>query len=290
MAALAWRQHGVVTRAQLRGLGLSDRSVDRRLAVGRLHPVWRGVFAVGHPGLSPDGRRMAAVLAVGAGAVLSHRSAAALWNLPVREPGLEVTSTRRVRDRPALRVHFARALGPRASTSVRGIPVTTPIRTLVDLAGSLDEPALRRATRQAEVLRLVDSRTLVAAAAGRPGAVRLARLAADEPTPTHSELEDRALELLARHGLPRPEVNVALRELGAEVDLLFRAQRVAIECDGARVHDTRLVRRDDARRQARLEAAGYRVLRVSWEQVTREANQTAARIRLALAAPRPGDT
>lgn len=293
IARLAVRQHGVVTRGQLRELGLSDRSVENRLAVGRLHALHRGVYAVGHRRLSREGRALAATLACAPGAALSHRSAAALWGLPVREGLIEVSVARRLHQRPGIRVHPVRSLEPRDVTQLGGVPITTPARTLLDLAEGLDPRALGRAVRQAEVLRIVTTISLEAqlsTSAGRHNADRLAAIVAHGPAPTRSELEDLTLDLLRRHGLPQPETNVLLTECGFEVDLLFRGPRVIVECDGDRYHGTRLAREHDARRQARLEAAGYRVLRLTWQQVVSDELRTVERVRLALAAVRPRGT
>ena len=168
-----------------------------------------------------------------------------------------------------------RRLDPLDRTREAGIPVTTVPRTLLDLADVVGEDRLRRAVREAFVRRRVDERRLRAAVErgnGRRGARRLAALLADGPTATRSELEDRFLELLRAHGLPRP----------VEADFLFADARLVVETDGARFHDNRIAREADAMRQAMLEAAGYRVLRVTWRQVTREPQQTARRVRAAL--------
>ncbi|HUB77054.1 MAG TPA: DUF559 domain-containing protein [Solirubrobacteraceae bacterium] len=180
-----------------------------------------------------------------------------------------------------------RRLDPLDRTREAGIPVTTVPRTLLDLADVVGEDRLRRAVREAFVRRRVDERRLRAAVErgnGRRGARRLAALLADGPTATRSELEDRFLELLRAHGLPRPGVNVRLGGLPrpVEADFLFADARLVVETDGARFHDNRIAREADAMRQAMLEAAGYRVLRVTWRQVTREPQQTARRVRAAL--------
>lgn len=288
IAALASRQHGLITAAQLIGLGVTRRVIGYRVDSGRLHPVHRGVYAVGHRALGEHARLHAAVLAIGSDAVLSHLSAAGLWGLvrPAPQRRVEVTTTRRLTQRRAIRLHVTQTLPRRDVTRTYGIPVTTPARTLLDLAGAVPPNVLRRALREAEVQRLIDSSTLPDSAHGRDGAARLRELAAPGPTPTRSELEDRTLELLTRHGFPAPQVNATLRIAGSsyEVDFLFHDHRVIVEADGERYHATPLARRHDAARQAVLEAAGYRVLRLTWAQVTRDENQTAARLRRILPA------
>jgi Transcriptional regulator, AbiEi antitoxin len=175
LARLAAEQHGVVALRQLPELGLSSSAVRSRVASGRLHRVHRGVYAVGHRVLGVEGRWIAAVLACGRDAVLSHRSAAALWSLrPTTRTAIDVTVPRRVGlSRPGIDVHRATGLEPGDLTRVRGVPCTTVARTLVDLAEVIDRRELARACEQAEVLRRFDARALEGALArttGRHGA------------------------------------------------------------------------------------------------------------------------
>jgi hypothetical protein len=155
IAAIAGRQHGVVSLEQLRALTLSDRAVRGRVVAGRLHSLHEGVYAVGHTSLTPEGRWMAAVLACGEGAVLSHRSAAILWGL--REgggPRVEVTSRRRVgRTREGILVHWRPGLDASDMTARDGIPCTSVARTLLDLAEALTPDGVERACSRAEALR-----------------------------------------------------------------------------------------------------------------------------------------
>jgi predicted transcriptional regulator of viral defense system len=290
VARLAARQHGVVALWQLRALGLAAHEIKYKVRAGRMHPMRRGVYAVGHAGVSWEGRCLAAVLAIGDGAVASHMSAAALWGVLDERPGpIDVAVARRVRSSRGIRVHSVRCL-PRADTAkISGVPVTTVPRTLLDLADVAPERTLRRAVRQAAVHHQVDERALrgqLQRAQGRHGAPRLAALIADGPAPTRSELEDRTLELLRTHGFPRPVVNATLAGLArrVEVDFLFAEHGLIVEADGARYHDNRIARQDDAARQAMLEAAGYRVVRVTWAQITRETAQTVSRLRRAFGA------
>ena len=159
VADLAARQHGVVSIEQLLAIGLSRGTVKRWVADGRLHPVHRGVYAVGHARLSANGRFMAAVLACGEGAVLSHRSAAHLWNLKAGGTRIEVTapaSGRRAPDR--VRLYRTRRLGSEDRTRIEGIPVTNLARTLIDLAGVVDRRRFERAFEEAERNRQLDVR------------------------------------------------------------------------------------------------------------------------------------
>jgi very-short-patch-repair endonuclease len=290
VAELAGRQHGIVSTSQLRSLGLTWDDIAYRTRTGRLHPIHRGVYAVGHRHLTETGLFVAALLAVGPGATLSHASAAALWGIRPRGRGrIDVTVARRVKPRRGVRIHAVRALPPSDVTRHMGIPVTTPARTLLDLADVLPRRALARAVHEAEVQRLVDHRQLrdqVERCRGRRAAAILAALLADGPAPARSDLEDRAIELFAQHGLPKPRSNVRVE--GIEVDFLFADARLIVETDGDRYHHTHFARRNDADKQARLEAAGYRVIRLTWDQVTKRPAQTAARIMRALIAPTAG--
>ena len=288
LAGIARRQHGVVTVPQLRACGLGDSAIGHRAQVGRLHRLHRGVYAVGHAGVSEQGRYLAAILAVGHGAVLSHRSAAALWGLVRSRPGAaDVTVAVCIHSRRGIRVHAVRHIDAREQTRIERVPVTTVARTLLDLADVLSPGALRRVVREAYAQQRVDEQQLWAVlsrANGRHGAPRLSALIAPGLVATRSELEDRMLDLVQAYGLPRPLVNARLADLprGVEVDFLFPDARLVVEADGARFHDNRLARESDVARQAMLEAAGYRVLRVTWTQVTQQARETARRLQRAL--------
>ncbi len=292
IAATARRQHGVITHTQLCGLGLTGPAIAYRLRVGRLHRMHRGVYAVGHPALSTTGRYLAAVVAIGPGAVLSHVAAAELWG--VLQPGarraVDVTVARHLAHRAGIRVHCVRAVNDDDRTRLEGIPITTPQRTLLDLAATgASEWTLRRAVGEAEVQRRASARSLIEAierAGPRAGSARLGAIVRPGPAPTRSVLEDRTLAFLEAHGFPRPQVNVRLAVLGGEVeaDFLYPEQRLVIETDGARFHDHSLARERDAKRQARIEAAGYRVLRLTWQQLTGDGLQTVTRLRAALRA------
>jgi predicted transcriptional regulator of viral defense system len=292
IAEKARRQHGVVSLRQLEELGLRGSAIRKRVARGSLHRVHRGVFAVGHPLLTVEGRLMAAVLACGPGAVLSHRTAAAHWGISADATArLDVSSPRRAgRGRPGITVHSGAALKPGDATVREGIPCTTVARTLVDLAGMIDRAALSRACERAEALRLFDGRAVtaqLARAGGRSGAAALRATLADwlaESEFTRNEFERRFLELCSEAGVPRPEVNVwlALPGEGVEVDFLWPAEGLAVETDSRTHHGTRRAFERDRRRDQRLLVAGFRVARFTWRQVFNRPDEVVATLRALL--------
>lgn len=283
--ALAERQHAVVTRAQLVALGLSDQGIGRRVEDGRLHRVHRGVYAVGHPSLTIEGRFFAAVATLGEGAVLSHLSAAVLWRLrPARGPRIDVTVPSRGgrSRRRAVIVHRA-PLAASDVTTRNGIPVTTPARTLVDLADVLPRRQLERALDEAAYLRL-DLGGLEPLPGRRGSRLLAGVLARHDPgsTRTRSELEERMLGLCRRFRVPTPAVNATVH--GDEVDFVWRDARLMVETDGWAAHGTRGAFERDRRRDAELVAAGWRVMRISHTRLEREPDWVAARIAAALRA------
>jgi predicted transcriptional regulator of viral defense system len=292
---LASQQHGIVAGAQLRRLGLDDRRVRRRVEAGRLHRIHQGVYAVGYRPLSAHGRRMAAVLACGSGAVLSHRSAAALWGLRENRRGsYDVTApNRRGRIPAGIEAHRDGTLVPADRTVLHGIPCTSVERTLLDLAAVVPVGELRKAISEAEVLRLLDHdaiRRLIKRNRGRRGVARL-RMLLDDIHPltqrTRSEMERRFLQLCERAGLPQPEVNVELDFDGLRLvpDFLWRDAGLIIEADSRRYHDTDSAFLLDRRREQHLLLAGWRVARCTWEQVDREPRNLARIIRGLLGHP-----
>jgi len=289
---LAARQHGVVARRQLLASGLTARMIERRAAGRQLVALHRGVYAVGHDRLRREGWWMAAVLAVGDGALLSHRDAAALHGL--RPPGdhvrWEVTTTGRASSTDRIRVYGTAALDAQDRTSVDGIPVTGVARTLVDLAGTVPAAQLRKALNEAERQRVFDLRAIertMAATARRRGrghaAMResLDELSAVGAPVTRSELEDRFLALLEARGLPRPQTNYGIE--GMEVDACWPQQRLVVELDGWDGHATRRAFQQDRERGNALELGGWHLLRFTWADVTRRPRETAAQVRGALA-------
>lgn len=287
LARLAERQHGRVSIRQLRALGIDRKRIEHRVRAGRLHPEYRGVYIVGRRDRSFHGRAMGAVLAI-EGAVASHLTAAALYGLRTPRAGEEihVTVARKVRQRTGIRVHCVRDL-PQADVTIRdAIPLTTPARTLLDLAATLPPRQARRAVNEALVQRKVTLAMLERQAResnGHRGTGALLDLIADA-APTRSELEDMALAFLRRHGL-EPEANVVVA--GWEVDFLLAEHALVIEADGAQYHDNPLARERDARKQAALEAAGFRVERLTWRDVTRDEPKAARRLLAAVCAQAP---
>ena len=285
IARLASLQYGVVSRAQLLILGLSEGAIDHRVAVGRLHCVHRGVYRVGHEAPLLFAREAAALLACGELAVLSHLAAGALWLLvPPDQTAVDVTVLNGGRrPRPGIRVH--RSSLPWADvTTCRGLPVTTPERTLADVAGSVEPAVLERAADEA-VRRRLTTRARLREAAARAPALRAVLNQAGGPAFTRSEAERRLTALLRKAGLPPPEHNV--HTAGHEVDLLWRDQALVIEIDGYAYHSGRAAFERDRARDADLMTAGLRVLRITWSQLTGEPERVVALVASGLR-PLPG--
>jgi predicted transcriptional regulator of viral defense system len=288
VARRAAEQFGVLSLDDLRGCGLARDGVSVRVRNGHLHPIHRGVYAVGHANVSLEGRFLAAVKACGPSAVLSHFSAAALWGLLAwddRRPEVTVFGTA-TRVHPGLRVHRTRRLDRQDVGRHERIPVTSPARTLLDLASALEYRPLRRAVRQAQSLgrvNLVELAEVLTRLGARRGVRKLARIIATGSAPTRSELEDVVLDLILRGGLAHPCVNAPLILAGRRVipDFRWPEEHLIVEADGAAWHDGKLAREDDAERQALCEAHGERVLRVTWEQAIARPSQTVSRIRAA---------
>lgn len=272
--ALARNQHGVVARRQLLELGLGDEAIEHRLAKGRLHVITRGVYAVGWPEMTRERRWMAAVLTCGKGAVLSHRSAGALWGIArEREGRIDVSVRRRCEHRrKGVRARSRPSL-PDKDVVVRDrLPVTAPARTLVDLATELRPMALERAVNEADKLDLIDPdelRTELASFAGEPGVRRL-RSVIDRHTFC---LSDSNLELLFRPiaaaaGLPPPLTKVWVN--GFEVDFFWPDIGLVVETDGLRYHRTAATQARDRLRDQTHTAAGLTTLRFTHRQVKYE--------------------
>jgi hypothetical protein len=270
LAELADRQHGVVARNQLRELGWSDAAIHRAVAEARLRRIHLGVYAVGHCSLRVEGRWLGAVLACGPGAALSHRSAAAFWELHGSDRAqIDVIGLRRRGTvDPAIDLHRTRRLDAGDVTMHRGLRVTSVARTLVDLAGVVHAPVLERAVAQAEVLGLYDHAALCGLldrSSGRRGAGALRAAIGAAPAMTRSELERRFLRLCGRNGIPAPVVNATV--CGYEVDFLWPEARLVVETDGHAYHRTRHAFEVDRRRDAELLIAGYRVLRITYRRL-----------------------
>lgn len=286
------RQWGVISRAELQECGLSRHAIAGRVTKGWLHPLHRGVYAVGHDRPPLEGRFLAAVKACAPSGMLSHRAAAALFGFlrwDGRHPEVTVPGPG-TRLHRGVRVHRAASLDPCDIAYVQGIPITSPARTLADLAAQLSARELRRAVRQAQSLRLVELRELVdvlTRLGPRRGSRKLARIIATGPAPTRSELEDVVLDLIVGAGLAHPDVNVPIVLAGRRVvpDFRWALEHLVVEADGAAWHEHKLAREDDAERQALLEAHGQQVIRVTWDQAVAKPGETLTRLRAAGAPP-----
>jgi predicted transcriptional regulator of viral defense system len=258
--ALVRQQHGAISRRQLLELGLSPRQIERRIASGRLHPTWRGVYAVGRPLLGRRGHWMAAVLASSPGAVLSHGSAAALWGFGNERVGtidVSVPAKRRSRLR-GIRVHRRTEAVLGDVLNRDGIPLTSPVRTLIDLATRLSPMQLERAVNEADKLDRVRADVLLAslgAHRGQPGVARLRELL--DPLAfrlSDSELEQRMRTLAMTAGLPTPETKARVN--GYEVDFYWPDLGIVVEADGLRYHRTASQQRRGLERDQAHLAAG----------------------------------
>jgi predicted transcriptional regulator of viral defense system len=289
IAELAALQHGVVALSQLREIGLSESAIRSRAARGRLHRVHAGIYAVGHRRLTRKGHWMAAVLACGPGAALSHRAAGALLGIrPAARRGIEVTAPRR-RQRPGIDTYVAK-LTRADVTTVDGIPCTTAARTLLDLAAVVDRQSLEKAINEAEVLQLFDLKAVNAALerAGRRRGTAALRETLTNLDPlqarTRSELERRFLTLCRRAGLPPPEVNawIEVGDEGFQVDFLWRRQRLVVETDGWATHSTRRAFERDRRRILLLMRAHFQTVPVTWRQVIHRPDEVIGALRAGL--------
>jgi very-short-patch-repair endonuclease len=287
IARLAAGQHGVVSRAQLRLAGVGEGAIDRRIRLCRLHRVHRGVYLVGHTVAPSRAREMAAVLACGPRAVVSHRTAAGLWALlsPDRLRAVDVTVVESwAKSRPGVKVHLARRLERRDLRQLDGIPITSPARTLLDLAVVVPTDAFERALAEAEARRLVRERDLkdvLSRNRGRRGAgVLRAFFVGQEAVLQRSRAERRLLSLVRAAALPAPELNTRLGRF--EVDFLWRAERLVVEVDGYAFHGGRAAFERDRRRDAELQSEGLRVMRITWRQLVGEPDAVVARLTRAL--------
>jgi predicted transcriptional regulator of viral defense system len=277
IARLARQQHGRIARRQLLTLGFGADAIDYRLAHSRLHVVYRGVYAVGHDVPTREANWMAAVLAGGEGAVLAYRDAGALWGFRRHARAvIEVTTPRSQRLRRGIQFHRS-SLPFDEVTTEDGIPVTTVPRTLLDLATVLRPRQLERALNEAETMRLWDelslldllrryprragSRAVRAVLAARNAGAKIIR----------SDLELAFLEFLDRFGFPGPELNTTVE--GFEVDAVWREQRVVVELDSRTFHMTAAAFEADRERDRKLQAAGWRTIRITWRQLEDDAAQ-----------------
>jgi very-short-patch-repair endonuclease len=278
ISALAQRDHGIVDVDGLRAVGASRTQIGRRLDAKRLVPLHRGVYALGHRRLTNAGWWLAALRAIGPGAVLSHVHAAALHELrPPPRGWINVTvQSRSRRQRKGIRVHATLDLPPEHVTVVDRIPVTTVPRTLADLAGTVPEPQLARALEAAEAHGFLDVPSVLAVSAGRPGAQALKRLLQQELPHTRSEFEAAFLSLCDRYGIARPRMNTRVE--GYEVDAVWPERNLIVELDGYRYHRTRAAFERDRERDADLHARGFATLRFTYRQVTSRPRWVANRL------------
>lgn len=292
LAEIAACQHGVLSHAQLLDAGLSRSGIGRAAAEGRIHRVFRGAYALGHPGVRERGRLFAATLACGDGAVISHRSAAALMGLLDRGPAsIDVIAPGwRGRRVDGIRRHDVRRPQPWETGTYDGIPCTSPARTFVDLAGVVGVRTLRSAFERAAARKLLDIEAIETSIGpgGRRGTPALRGLL-DEWRPVaavaktarlKSPLEAKILPLLAKRGLPMPLANVPvdLAEGRIEVDFLWREHRLVLEADSRAFHATDVASERDRWRDRELMRVGYSTLRVTWEQAEKETEEIGAAI------------
>lgn len=286
VANLATAQHGVVAVGQLRSLGLGRQRTQHRVTAGRLHPMHRGVYAVGHRALTEQGRWMAAVLACGPGAHLSHLSAAALWGVrPTSQTAVDVTVPCPRRGRAGIVLRQAGRPHAEDVTRRQGIPVASIPRMLLDLAALLPARELRRVWEEADRQGLVDidaiarlcARTRVRA--GVRTLRRLLRTYAPAPA-VRSELERRFLELCRDAGLPAPAVNAQVA--GLEVDMSWPAAGLMVELDGYAFHRHRGAFERDRARDAALALAGFRVVRMTHRRLEAEPSEVVRTVRALL--------
>jgi very-short-patch-repair endonuclease len=298
IAAFAAGQHGVVTRGQLGALGLKRGAIEHRLTIGRLYLIHRGVYAVGHPELTQEGRWMAGVFGAGKGAVLSHRSAATLWRLLLPSPTTVEVTVPTARS-PRGVVAYESRLPADEITDHKGIPVTTVARTVLDLAGVATRPVVARTLREAQTkprvgeLQARPQLTLDALAAlldrhpGRRGNRTIRAMLAEAGFGTgitRSELEARFTRFLRRYSLPAPRRNVHMQVggLDIEADCVWPEVRVIVELDGRQFHDNATAFEQDRARDRALATHGWTVVRVTWRQLQREAPQLARDLRTLL--------
>jgi predicted transcriptional regulator of viral defense system len=286
IAELADRQHGVVATWQLLTLGLTHDDIGYRAQTGRLHRIYRGVYAVGHRKLTRQGHRMAAVLAYGPDAVLSHRSAAAHWDLGSGSYKIDVTTPKERRSRKGLRVHTA-TLHHEDRTTHDGIPITTVARTIFDLAAQTHQDGLTYLIEEADRKHRLDLEALDRAIARRPRAPGTKRLRTVLATyrgapDTRSKLERGFRKLIAKAGLPEPQFNVLLA--GMTVDVYWPQWKLVVELDGEPYHDNPRKFETDRIRDATLQKIDIRVLRVTGNRFDSEPRAVLADV-LALRRP-----
>ena len=287
IAALAGRQHGNVTRWQLLELGLTDGAIAHRVATGRLHRVYPGVYAVGRPPKTPLERAAAAVLACGPGAALSHEAAGALWGFLKHWPTTFDVTVRLDRRPRGVRVHRCATLTRRDIRTPLGIRATSPARTLLDCAPRLDDRTRTRAVNDARLstyLQPGDLPELLARCPTHPGAKLLKPFTTTRRNPTRSEFEDAFLDFFERFNLPEPRVNTKVA--GFEVDAFFEAEKLIVELDGYEFHSDKGAFRRDRDRDADALVARLETVRITWDGLMDTPHKEAARLHAILQARR----
>ena len=295
LARLARRQHGVVGRRQLLGAGVTKEEIDGRVRTGGLNLVHRGVYAVGHTAITPRGRWMAAVLASGPGAVLSHRSATALWGIWGSGAGeVHVTVPRKTRSQRSIRRHFS-VLPDDEKAVVDWIPVTSAARAVLDLAAEKGEAAAETALRELEYLESFGPVSIPALLDRHPHhrgtplvRICLDRLRDDPGGRVRSGLEESFLPFLDARHIPRPRLNawLTLGDDRFQVDCLWSDARLVGELDDFHSHGSRRAFRKDRKRDRRLGATGFHVVRITRDQIRDEPAAVAADLALLLSRSR----
>lgn len=286
LAQLAASQHGVVSQRQLAKLGYSEGGVARAAHAGRLHRLHRGVFAVGHPAVSQHGRCLAAVLACGEGALLSHKSAAWLWGLHPGAPQLpEVTVPARGHNRRGLWIHHSTILEEEDVAGYEKVPVTAVPRTLLDLSARLKERQVESLVEKAERRGLLDLGaidSLLKRSGRHAGRKRLRQALAiyRDPSTTRARTERAFVNIVKGAGLPRPSINTFVA--GHEIDAYWEHERFAVELDGYETHGTRAAFERDPLRIEDLKLAGIDAIRITARRIEREPDQVATRLRTLL--------
>ena len=289
IGVVAAQQDSLITWDQLRYLGLAPGAIEHRVKRGLLHRLHPGVFCWGTLIESPWMRARAALYAAGRGSIVTHDAACGLMSVrPHPEGAIDITVIgRRVR-RTGIRAHNVAKLARGDVREIRGIPVSSPARALLEIAPRVTARELADAVEQAQVKRLVTKRDIeqtIERAGPRPGVAAL-RALLDEPAFTRSWAERRVVALLRAAKLPRPQFNA--RAEGFEVDALWRRERVVLEFDSYGFHATRGGFQRDRRKTAALQRGGHVVLRTTWIELTKESHALVARIAetLAYASPR----
>jgi very-short-patch-repair endonuclease len=280
-------QQGAVKRAQLLAAGVGENAVKRRARKGQLHRRYRGVYIVGHLALAPRAEEFAALLACGDRALVSHRSAAYLWSMLADRPDqIDVTLVgSRRRPKPGIRLHLVSAIDGRDVRPIDDLPVTAPARTLIDFAADAEDDELEAAVSEARALRRIrdgDLEAALARAGNRRGVARMRRLISRESDSgyTRSKAERHMRRLMRDAALAQPRCNRRLH--GYRVDFLWSEQRLIVEVDGYQFHGHRYAFERDRKRDAAHVLAGYRVIRITWRQLTEEPMAVAVIIARAL--------